>query len=97
MGHTGTGPHGSSNDGNIIPLYNKIDIRQETYKDYPRCEICNVGGIASEDCPVCHSKIVEWYRKKLDIFIQEKQIRLDWAKQYLDNQSDRFQDYDYYD
>lgn len=76
---------------------NVMNVKQDIYKDYPRCEICDSGGIASDDCPVCRSKIVEWYKQKLDMFIEDRQRRLYWAKKILDDQSQRMRngDYDY--
>lgn len=74
-----------------------FDFRKEIYKDYPHCVICDSGNIASNDCPNCHSKILGWYQRKLDILINEKQEKLDYAKIVLDQQTEHMKKIDYDD
>lgn len=35
------------------------------WRDFPRCSICDSGGIAASDCPHCRFRILAWYQEKL--------------------------------
>ena len=35
-------------------------------KGYPHCSVCDAAGIASEDCPYCHSKIVGYLKAEIE-------------------------------
>ena len=36
-----------------------------TIQPWPSCEVCDSGGIAAEDCPVCGPKVALWYKAEI--------------------------------